>query len=598
MANRLMRAWLTRAAVAAAVFALPALGAGTASAAIAGAPHESTTNRPDLVSATILPSAFGQAVDFCYDKTLTSTTGTGKFLLKGYRAHNTLVATVYALETTLAPPAGLPADSCIRANFPNDVDGNSIDLNKYTIGTVLPSAVAANGGVPTGADGNNLTDSTPLTGSSTHNGTSGFTTGPDLSSVIPDSTSNSITYFFDQEHSGAPVAGDFYFVDAAGNTCFGSAVIANGAAGHNSITVSFASDSCFNATTSISSESVSSAVRAGDVQGAVSSDNDTNSPNVDNSLPVTGTGTTALPDLTDVKMEANQSALDFTFDKTVSPDTAADFFADLSNGTEVSGNNATVIAVSTSSTTLRVTFPNFSTYDEYVVGGSVDGVGSNGCAVFISAISSTSCNINGSQPLDAPFGNIGAFATGYTTGPDVLGAVGNTTTNVVTVALDQRAFFACPGASPAPNAATFTPSCNSVTGATLLDGTGNPVATATSTSWSLPTQAAGPESATITFSSGQVGQAQNLDLPSETLYTNTYSGPTTSCIGGECADQPNVSQILAITKTSSLVKAALHAKPMSKATAARITKARRAAAQRKLAKLIAKHKKHHRKHHR
>ena len=165
------------------------------------------------------------------------------------------------------------------------------------------------------------------------------------------------------------------------------------------------------------------------------------SANVDNEVAITAGGATSKPDLTDVKLEADQSSLDFTFNKTVSPSNPADFFADLSNGTMVHGNNASVIAISTSSTTIRVTFPNFTNYDEYVVGGSVEGTGTPGpgCAVFITAIS-TDCNGPASQPIDAPFGNIGAFATGFTTGPDALGAIGNSTTNVVSIALDQRAF--------------------------------------------------------------------------------------------------------------------------------------------------------------
>ena len=73
----------------AAVLALPAIGAGAAQAAIAGAPHEVTTNRPDLVSATIL-SSVSNAVDFCFDKTLQSTTGGAGFSLGGYRAGNLL----------------------------------------------------------------------------------------------------------------------------------------------------------------------------------------------------------------------------------------------------------------------------------------------------------------------------------------------------------------------------------------------------------------------------------------------------------------------------------------------------------------------------
>jgi len=579
MANRLMRAWFTRAAVAAAVFALPALGAGAANAAVAGAPHEVTSNRPDLVSATIL-AAVPRSVDFCFDKTLQSTSGSDEFALGGYRSANQTFDDGYALETSLAPPAGLPADSCIRAHFPTDAG----DLSQYTIGTVTADVVHTNGGPPT-ADENNITDSTPLTGSNTHNGTSGFTAGPDLASVIPDSTTNSISFFFDQEQGGSTVAADFYFVDGAGNVCTGSAPIAGGTFGDNFVTVSFTSDSCENgAGDAVPAESVSNAVKAGDIQGAVFAANDSSSAlNVDNALPVTGTGTSASADLTDVKMESDQSAMDFTFNKTVTPTDAADFFADLSNGTEVSGNNASVIATSTSATTVRVTFPNFGTYDEYVIGGSVAGrvPDEDGCAVFISALSN-GCNTPGSQPLDAPFGNIGAFATGFTTGPDALGAIGNSTTNVVTIALDQRAFF-----GPAVNSGEIN----------ILDGTGNIVATAGDTSVTLPSQGAGAQSITVQFASGQVGSAQNVNLTSDALTTNLGTGTSGSCTGNDCTDQGNVDQILAMTKTSSLVKAALHAKPANKAAEARVTKARRAAAQRKLAKLVAKHHKHH-KHHR
>ena len=71
MANRLKGASFVRATVMAAVFAVPLLGAGAAQAAIAGAPHQATSNRPDLVSATILTAVPG-SVDFCFDKTLAS----------------------------------------------------------------------------------------------------------------------------------------------------------------------------------------------------------------------------------------------------------------------------------------------------------------------------------------------------------------------------------------------------------------------------------------------------------------------------------------------------------------------------------------------
>src|SRR5437588_1588033 len=78
MASRLKRAWVPRAAVAAAVFALPLLvAAGPAQAAIAGANPEKTSNRPDLTSVSI-SSAGSPFVDFCFDKTLNNNNPQGQ----------------------------------------------------------------------------------------------------------------------------------------------------------------------------------------------------------------------------------------------------------------------------------------------------------------------------------------------------------------------------------------------------------------------------------------------------------------------------------------------------------------------------------------
>ncbi len=597
MANRLRSTWLARATVVAAVFALPLLGAGVAQAAIAGAPHEQTSNRPDLVSATILTAVPG-AVDFCFDKTLTSVDHpfhSDAFQLAGYRSHNSLDSDAYALETTLPPPAGLPPQSCVRAYF----QSTGADLAAYTIGFVERGSVAWNGGapgIPVSPDGNNLSDSTPLTGSDTHNGTSGFTAAPDLQAALVDSTSNSITYVMDQAVGNAPVARNFHFVDGAGNVCFGTNVLA---AGDNSVTVSFAFDGCvfgFN-------ESVNNAVRAGDEQGAVTAANDQTTVNVDQQVAVTGTsGQTSRPDLISVQQESDKSALDFTFNKNVVPVDPGDFYADLSNGSMIHGNNATPVAQSTNSTTIRVTFQNYSTYSEYVVGGSVEGVErglNNGnfiaCAVRISAITSA-CNTPGWAPIGPPAGNIGSFARGFTTGPDVLFALGNTTTNVVQVALDQRAFFSNPR------------------DIALLDSTGNVIDTAGPTSVNLPTQTPGRQTAVVTFASGQVQQAKNLALEDFPFFpinfpdtgsvinwafsSNLGTGSDGSCTLQHCHNQPSVAQILSITTTASLVKAAKHAKPQSKAWAARVTRARKAAASKKAAKLVKRHHRRHRHHRR
>lgn len=204
--------------------------------------------------------------------------------------------------------------------------------------------------------------------------------------------------------------------------------------------------------------------------------------------------------------------------------------------------------------------------------------------MFITAINSD-CNGPGSQPIDAPFGNIGAFATGYTTAPDALGAVGNSTTNVVSIAVDQRAFD---NESAAGNVH-------------LLDGTGNQIDVSGGTSLTAPSQPAGAQTVTVQFSSGQVGLASNLWLDFDALGTDLLTnGSGGSCTGGnvnsDCNNQFNVPQALAMTKTSALLKAERHLRRANTAAGARLTKARRAAAAKKLARLEKTHKKHS-KHH-
>jgi hypothetical protein len=580
MAFRLMRAYLARGTVVAAAFALPLLASASAQAALGGASPEKTVNRPDLVSATILN---GSAVDYCFDKTITNASfpTPANFVLGGYRAANAVGANGALLETAIT---STPADSCVRANFPSTAG----DLNQYTIGTVLAATVTANGGVPT-IDGNNNTDSTQLTGSTTNNGTAGFTTGPDLTGVIPDSTTNTITYAEDQAIGAlpAPAAADFYFVDAGGNVC--TATVPPVPPTTNTITVSFNGDLC----TGTPFESVSNAVRAGQFADAIGAANDQTSlhspsTNDDNEAVVPNppnagdpTGTTAKPDLTDVKMETDQSAIDFTFNKTVAPSTAADFFADLSNGTEVSGNATAIIATSTTSTTIRVQFPFFTTYDEYVVGGSVFGTGPGvaGGAVVESG-TTTVFNTPGALPLDAPFGNAGALARGFTTGPDVLGAVGDTTTGVVRVLVDQRAFSDDPADID------------------LLDNTGDLITAAPAGSVSLPTQGAGQQLITVQFLPGQIVTAANLAFENgagtAALTTNLGTGTTGSCSGNDCFNQNSVDQVLSITTTSSVLHSAKLHKAQSKQWLARRDARLKAEHKAWLAKLIKRGSKHHR----
>jgi len=557
-----------------AVVAVPLLGAGTAQAAIAGAPPEKTTTRPDLISATILSqSSAGSAVDFCFDKSVANPGGGGqggsfgtfaKFQLGGYRSENSTgdtsghpgaAATGAALEQNSS--GNTPPFNCVRVTFP----GAAGDLNQYTIGTVQSGAVLAQGG-----NVNNVDDSTPLTGSTTHNGTSGqvngFTAAPDLTGVNIDQTSNTITYVEDQAvaHQGGFISftpGDngFFFVDGAGNTCYatGGAAAVSG----NLVTVSFSPDKCttggFSApTANPPTENVSDAVRAGQGYNVVTSANDPNAGSTEDELPVPNAangGNTAKPDLLSTTLESNGQAMDFVFDANVNPTNVSCFAAGLSTGDEVTGNSAQVIAVSTTQTTVRVTFPNFSTYDEYVVKGIVFA----GCAVSNGSGAGAVTNTPGSQPAGD---NAGAFARGFTTGADVFSAVLNKGTGVANISLDQRAF----------NTNNTDP--NNVM---LLDNTGNVIAHAQPGGLTFPSQAAGPETITAQFTQAQVGNAANLavinnddpapDPQGAAFTTNLSTGSGGNCIASvqlqnDCTDQPNVSQILSVTTTAAMARQA------------------------------------------
>ena len=103
-------------------------------------------------------------------------------------------------------------------------------------------------------------------------------------------------------------------------------------------------------------------------------------------------------------------------------------------------------------------------------------------------------------------GNAGAFSRGFTTGPDVFNATINTTTGVVTLGLDQRIF----GGNPAQ--------------ISLLDSTGNVVATAPAGSVTFPIQLPGPEMVQVQFSPGQTTTAKNVSVQTGGLHDRLGTG--------------------------------------------------------------------------
>jgi hypothetical protein len=483
--------------------------------------------------------------DFCFDKTLNNVGITGgNFFLGGYRSSRFIPAAAAALEQTFDT-----SGKCVRAIFTAGNTGGATigDITQYTVGLVLA------GGVQTGAAITNPeTDSAPLTFPAsmtpTHNGTAGFTAGPDLTSVLVDPTTNTITYVFDQnvDTAAAPVPGDFTFTRSGGTQCAGAGVVA---ASGQTVTVQFAP---------VATCPVTDAQRAGTIAGALpaGASADPGNPSTPSEVIVpasatsSGTGTTSAPDLVGTQLTNNGSDLNFTFDKTVTVGTPAHFHAVLS----ISGSPAIFTATSCSainttntSTTVQCQFTGLSEFSEYVVKGAVDA----------SAVTETSApNIPNVTDALAAGDNAGAFARGFTTGPDVLAGLLHTTTGVLTLALDQRIFSDVPG------------------NIHLVDGTGFDTTPAGASSVAFPTQAAGPESVTVQFSPGQAVTAKNVSVRFGSLFTGL--------------GEDNIGQVLSITTTSSIVKHLKTAKHMSKRAQAR-SNARSRAKNRAIVRRLMRH---------
>jgi hypothetical protein len=499
MASRLKRASFARIAVGMAALAFPLLAVGSAQAAIAGANPLVTQSRPDLVSATALDSSH---VDYCFDKVLNNGGFTAAdFSLGGYRAGRVVSSGTSALLEQTVNTTG----KCVRVTYPSSIG----DIGNYTIAGVTAGAVS------TASLATNLTpDNTALTVPSslnpTHNGTTGFTIGPDLVGVLPDPTTNTIIYTFDQAIAGTPPFADFGFVTPGATAfCVGAADTVSG----NEVIVGFtATPLC----------QVSNAVRATVSASAVTAITDPTIPNVQEAAIVPGaSGVTSTPDLTGATLESNGQAIDFTFDKNVGVTTPASFQADLSTGLVVPATSATVIAANGTSTTVRAVFQvgtiSMSEFDEYVVWGSVS------AGAVTEASPPNLPNLPDAKPAG---GNAGAFARGFTSGPDVFAATDSKSTGVVTIAVDQRVFAAVG------------------TGFFAVDDTGFPVAGSTAGSVGIPTQAAGPELITVAFSPGQVTTMTNLFVAAASM--ETFLVPA----------QLNVAQDLSVTSTASLLRAA------------------------------------------
>jgi hypothetical protein len=518
MPNRLKRASFVRLAVGLAVLAFPLLGAGVAQAAIAGAIPSTTTVRPDIRSASIDPFD-PLEVHVCFDKTLNSLISPPLFAVGGYRAGR-LVPAVF-------PSAVDPSNTnCVLVFFNPATAGP--DLVNYTFVSVAGGAVLSNAGLHP-----NLQDSVGLTGSTSHSGTIGTTVAPNLVGVLPPTGTNqvtsSLTFIFDKA-THAPTGAGFFFETAAGNICFGipvpAAVLTNDG---TAITVVFNDFPC---------GGVVDAVRAGIFGGNIwaLADPAATNPNLSATLPNCASPcSTQRPDLLSATIDpGNSDQIIYTFDQNVVKPFFGFFEAQTATGRTIIATGAQC----NGGTTCTAQFSGFlSRQVEYAVSAWVGA----GAVTAADNISPTGTNLPGAAPIGD---NAGAFARGFTTGPDVFGVNINKSTGEVTADVDSRVIAVAP----------------SFFGhVTLLSNTGGPIAAGYTASFNASAPA-GPSQVQFTYPPSVLTNATQVQFlggspfPFGGGFPGAFTSPllATPDIG---LDSTNVSQIVGTVPSGAILRA-------------------------------------------
>ncbi len=500
MPERLKRVTLARLVVGLAVLAFPLLTTGAAQAAIAGASPAVTSSRPDLRSATILSAT---SVEVCTDKTLNGV-GAGSFLIGGYRASNTKPNTGAATDPTNT--------NCAIATWPATIG----DINQYTFVTAIAGGYFANAGtVP------NQADSVALTGSTSHSGTTGVEVAPNLIGILaPDGAhqiANSLTFVFDKA-AVVNSAADFFFETSGGNLCTGASVLAG--SGSTTVTIMMSTTTSFGGAT-CSGATVVQAVRGGVFVNGVTPVQDFGVTNPNESVVLPNCASpcaTSRPDLVSAVLGSDDDSIVFTFDHpvVVVGSGAGAFQADLANATQINSTGA----VGTGTNTVTANFGGtLSPLAEYAVWAWAQ----NGAVEAADNATPSGANLPGSTPIGD---NAGAFASGFTTGPDVFGVSMNKTTGAVVANLDQRIKTVATG-----NIAVIG-----------LDG--NVIATATPSTNFNSSAGPGPATLTLNYPPSQLTNATMLQF---------LPGALTTSLGG--ATGQNVSQIVEAVQSGAILKA-------------------------------------------
>lgn len=400
--------------------AVPLVAPVAANAAMGGANALTTSLRPDLRSATVQST---NAVDdtttvrACFSKPIASLPQAALFAIGDYKDDD-------AGDDLHATSAVRSSANCADAVFPND------DATQFTYLTALGSdGTAPDSGisaVSTNGFGN-IQDSTALIGSNTHNGTRGFSSAPDLVGIQVNNALSAIDYTFDQRVASVPgvLATDFVANNPDGTEVQSLDHLTAPrqiSADRLTVRVFFAAGD------------VTNVVRAFVADGAVDAKDDPGgggqSENGLRSAARPGTdGNTDAPDLVSVVGSADGSTVDFTYDRTLTGAVApADFMVGRSSSQFITPVAVAIVGGPGNSNTVRATIGGA---DQFSNEFWVEGASLEGAVTGVVGGDSTA----GGLPMG---GNVGAFATGFTVGPEALRVTFDNATNTVQVLFDQR----------------------------------------------------------------------------------------------------------------------------------------------------------------
>jgi hypothetical protein len=552
MASRRSRISATRSAVGLVAVVAALFGAGSAQAAMGGALPLTSTFRPDLRTVTLVAS---NAAQFCFDKVLNgAAVGPAKdFGLGGYEAPGLGYYDFTSIDAATTAVSAVLDDTnpmCVDVVFPTAADpttaptvtGGTADLTQYTFGSVAAGAVLTN----THAEPNDA-DSTALTGSTTNNGTTGNTVEPDLTGVVVNTSFNTVNYVFNKNIGGVELAAGkgFFLINSAGQVCREDTA-ANVTYSANVVTVVYPTVPTADCPVTFTAfpKPVNAAVRAGLDAFVVESATVRGFANEDTqSVIVPGTsGTTGLADLLSAVVSSDGNTIAYTFDKPIgTAPVPSDFEVVLGDGDVSTGTGTPTISNTATTGTVTVTMGSIgqgSTYNEFDVKASV----LPGAATVLNEPASG--NTYGSVPVGD---NAGAFARGFTTGPDATGVTFNSTTGQAVVSFDQRV-----------NLTTVPPK---QVGFVLLDQDGTPVASAAATGATGVPSAAGPVQITVSFPPAAFAVAKALEICGPPDNVGVFAAPAEcggTVIGGTVVSSgiswPNVQQIVTPFATSAVLR--------------------------------------------